>query len=69
MFEEEVAEADRKVDQIINRLSGENILTQQQISHIHERTRMLQDKAGYDQNYDTWIQKNLPERLENILSE
>lgn len=68
IFDQEVANADEKVDRIVDHLSGEKLLSPEKIAAIYEQLRKFQKKTGYNGDYDHWIKNNLPVRLENLIS-
>jgi ferredoxin/flavodoxin---NADP+ reductase len=68
LFDQEVANADEKVDQIIDHLDDEKLLSNNQMMHIFSQVKTQQEKVGYNGDYDNWIKNNLPLRLENLIS-
>jgi hypothetical protein len=42
-------------------------LSSKQFQEIIEKTARLQEKAGYNGNYQNWIKRHLPKRLENLV--
>ncbi len=69
LFDQEVVNADEKVDRIVDHLSGEKLLSTEKIAAIYQQIRKLQKKTGYNGDYDDWIKNNLPVRLENLISD
>ena len=57
---------DHDMDQIITRIKKRPSLTEDQFRSILEKTMALQQKAGYDGNYENWIKKNVPIRYEEM---
>jgi len=57
---------DQNIGQIINRIEKRPSLSDELLQSILEKTRVFQQKAGFDGNYDKWIKKNLPIRYEEI---
>ena len=59
------------IEQIYNKLVGNDskrfLLSSQQIEDIYTRIRELQRRAGYAGDYDNWIKKHLPVRIEDLL--
>jgi len=56
-----------QVEAINDKFGEKNLLSSERINEIDDRVKNLQDKVGYDGNYQAWIQKNLPVRLEDML--
>jgi hypothetical protein len=48
-------------------IEKQQFMSEEAIKVILDRTQALQDKAGYDGNYQTWVEQNTPLRLENLL--
>jgi ferredoxin--NADP+ reductase len=69
LFDQEVANADEKVDQIIDHLDDEKLLSAKQMENVFTQVKTHQKKSGYDGDYDNWIKENLPDRLEHLISE
>jgi hypothetical protein len=67
LFDQAVSDADQKADRIGMQLESQKTLTADQIQIIIERVRALQAKSGYNGNYDQWIRKHLPKRVENLM--
>ena len=58
---------DENVTQIIKKINTEKPMPDQVIKSILDRTKKLQEKAGYDGHYSNWVKKHLPLRLEDML--
>jgi hypothetical protein len=69
MYASEMADTDRRIDAISTHLSAQKLLSADQISRINRRVASLQKKVNYNGDYDQWIQKHLPVRLEDLLSQ
>jgi len=67
LFDQAVSDADQKADRIGIQLASQKTLPVDQIDDILDRVRALQVKAEYDGNYDQWIKKHLPKRVENLM--
>lgn len=57
---------DRDMDKIIDRIEKRPSLSNNMFQSILEKTKALQQKAGFDGHYEKWIKKNLPVRYEDI---
>jgi NADPH-dependent glutamate synthase beta subunit-like oxidoreductase len=66
LFNQAVSDADQKVARIGEQLESQQMLPADQVENILQRVRALQEKAGYDGNYDQWISKHLPKRVEEL---
>jgi hypothetical protein len=47
-------------------VESQNTVPGDQIESILKRVQTLQNKSGYDGNYDQWIKEHLPKRVENL---
>jgi len=68
IFERAERNSQVKIDQIQRKLARKSLLTTEQIQVIHNRIKNLQRKVGYDGDYDNWIKKHLPPRIENMVA-
>jgi NADPH-dependent glutamate synthase beta subunit-like oxidoreductase len=59
--------AAQAIEALATTLNGKPLLTDDQVKSIDEKVKALQQKSGYDGNYQGWVEKNLPERLEHLL--
>jgi hypothetical protein len=50
-------------------LARKGMLNQEQMQSIINRIKELQRKAGYDGNYQRWIERHRPVRLEELLAQ
>ena len=66
LFNQAVSDAEQKADRIGGQLESKSILPGDQIESILGRVHALQRKSGYDGNYDRWIRKHLPKRIEDL---
>ena len=64
IFKKAVANADKKVEAIGEHLYQRQVLAPEKIIAILDRVRELQNEVGYRRDYDAWIEKFLPKRLE-----
>lgn len=62
---EENAEA--QVDGIAEHIDRQDFIRAETVESILDRIKALQKKAGFDGNFKTWVEKNLPIRLEQLL--
>ena len=67
IFNRAIDNADRKVENISERLMKDQILSVEHIQNLLERVKNLQRRIGYDGNYDQWILNHLPQRVENMI--
>jgi len=56
-----------QVAAITEAFSDKNLLTSEKIDELDARVASFQQKSGYDNDYDNWVKKHLPERLEDLL--
>ena len=61
--------ADERVDSVVDELQCLMPLNGEQLSAIEEKILKAQQNAGYDGNYEKWISKHLPKRLEDMTKE
>ncbi len=64
IFKKAVANADKKGEAIGEHLYQRQVLAPEKIISILDRVRELQNEVGYRGDYDAWIEKFLPKRLE-----
>jgi NADPH-dependent glutamate synthase beta subunit-like oxidoreductase len=67
LFDQAVSDADQKAERIGEHLETRKTLPVDQIDAIIEKVRSLQQKSGYDGNYDHWISRHLPKRVEDLI--
>jgi ferredoxin--NADP+ reductase len=67
IFEKAETNTRAKIDSIQQKLGGIRLLTREQIKRIYQRIKDLQQKVGYSGDYETWIKKHLPPRIEDLL--
>src|SRR5690606_41433808 len=53
---------------IAKQLNGKPVKSVQEIERIHERACVYQRKVGYGGNYQEWLEKHRPTRLEDLMS-
>jgi len=68
LFDQAASDADIKVALIGEHLESQKTIPADQVERILHRARALQEKSGYDGNYDQWISKHLPKRVEDLIS-
>ena len=56
-----------QVNVIVDRIERKKFMPKEVIEDILQKTEALQRKVGYDGNYPSWVEKNLPTRLEDML--
>jgi len=56
-----------QVEAISEKFSDKSLLSVDKINEIDDRIKDMQEKVGYDGNYQAWIDKHLPVRLEKML--
>jgi hypothetical protein len=59
---------DLDMDRIITRIEKRPSLSEVTLQSILQKTSMMQEKTGYDGNYESWIKKNLPLRYEDLIN-
>ena len=57
----------QQVNVIMDRIERKKFMPQEVIQGIHQKCEELQKKAGFDGDYQAWVQKKLPKRLEDML--
>lgn len=65
LFQDIEGDVDKKIDKIEDTLSHLPIHSDDEINFILTKTKELQERAGYDGNYQKWVDQHRPERLEN----
>ena len=63
----EEAQSTQMIEKLIPKLQQEKPLSQIKRDSILDRVKNLQDKQGYRGEYDSWIERHLPVRLESLL--
>lgn len=59
----------KQVDVITNHIERQKFMSDEVIESILEKTEDLQKKVGYNGDYVSWVDNNLPKRLEDMLKE
>ena len=67
LFKQATSDADQKAVRIGDHLESHHPLPADLVDKILKRVRALQTKRGYDGNYNEWIRKNLPVRIEDLI--
>ncbi len=52
---------------VVDQLSHSPLLTQEKMEALSLRVKNLQQKVGYDGDYETWVKNHLPMRLEELI--
>jgi NADPH-dependent glutamate synthase beta subunit-like oxidoreductase len=58
---------EQQVSNVTDQIEHQQFLSEEVISSIQERIKALQESAGYRGDFMEWVDKNLPERLEDQL--
>ena len=58
----------QQVQAIANQIQRHRFMPVEVIDKIIEKTRFLQTRVGYDNNYPAWVEKNVPKRLEELIA-
>ena len=58
-----------QVNAIAESFKDKNLLSVEKINELRDRIKEFQQKVGYDGNYDKWVEKHLPKRLEDLLAD
>ena len=58
----------RDIAKIVEVIEKRKFMSDDVIQSILDKTKNLQEQAGYDGNYERWVEQNTPPRLENMLS-
>jgi len=61
------ATVNQEISTIIDVIEKKKFMPDEVILGILDKTEALQKKVGYDGNYEKWVEKNTPPRLENML--
>ncbi len=67
IFDKAEERVDKRIDSIIDVIAAQEKLTGTEIDKIEDKLKPLEEKSGYDGNYREWIEKHLPQRLENMI--
>lgn len=59
--------ASSDIHKIIETIEKQQFLSDEVIHSVLEKTKALQQKVGYDGNYENWVAQNTPTRLEDML--
>jgi len=57
----------QKVDTIAENLKNKNLLSVEKIQELKDRIKEFQQKVNYDGDYNKWVEKHLPKRLEDMI--
>ena len=55
------------IDKIAENLKNKNLLSIEKIQELKSRIKEYQQKSGFDGDYDKWVKKHLPKRLEDMI--
>jgi hypothetical protein len=58
----------KDITRIIEVIEKSKFMSDEVIQEILEKTRALQEKAGYDGDFETWVKQKTPPRLEQMLA-
>jgi DUF1680 family protein len=67
LFRDIEGDVKQKVNNISATLAKADLHSEEEIDYIVNKTKELQERVGYNGDYMTWVDKNRPIRLENIL--
>jgi NADPH-dependent glutamate synthase beta subunit-like oxidoreductase len=67
VFDKQNKNVNEKVNLIGKHLQTKNLLATEKITEIMSRIKSLQKRNNFKGNYDTWIKKHLPIRIENMI--
>ena len=67
IFDAASERVDSRVVSIGERLKEVPPLSADTMAAIHQQVKEMQNKVGYDGNYDRWIKEHLPPRLEQMI--
>ncbi|MCK5368540.1 MAG: hypothetical protein KAQ62_08300, partial [Cyclobacteriaceae bacterium] len=58
---------DKDISKIIDVIEKRKFMPDEVIQEILNKTKALQEKIGYNGDYENWVEQNTPPRLENML--
>ena len=58
----------RDIAKIVEVIAKQKFMPDEVIHTILDKTKALQEKAGFDGNYEAWVKEKTPPRLENMIS-
>ena len=58
----------RDIAKIVEVIQKRKFMPDEVIQSILDKTKALQQKAGFDGNYAKWVEQKTPSRLENMLN-
>jgi len=61
------ATVNKEISKIIDVIEKKKFMTDEVIQSILDKIHTMQKKVGYNGNYEKWVEKNTPPRLENML--
>ena len=71
MYEEAFRTTENSVKQhithVVNQLSNSTLLSSEEMDHLLQQVKGLQQKVGYDGEYEKWVSHHLPMRLEELI--
>ena len=67
IFTRQIDETDKKIDRIGDQLADQKLLDKNKMAFIIGKVKELQARVGYNGDYDAWIKKNLPPRIEDMM--
>lgn len=57
----------RDIAKIIEVIQNRQFMSDEVIQEILDKSKALQEKAGFDGNYENWVEQKTPPRLENMI--
>lgn len=57
----------RDIAKIIEVIQSRQFMSDEVIQQIMDKTKALQEKAGFDGDYESWVEQKTPPRLENMI--
>ena len=64
---EKEAGAQIEVQQLMEKLNQDNLLSTDKIADIDSKIKSCQSKVSYNGDYDNWVKTHLPKRLEDMI--
>lgn len=58
----------REISKIISAIENTKFMPEEAIQEILDKTKKLQEKVGFDGNYEKWVEQNTPPRLEDMIN-
>ena len=61
------AGVEQEIEEITKTFEGKDLLPEDKIRELAELVKEQQAQSGYDGNFNAWVEKNLPKRLEDMI--